>query len=79
MISTSEKKLYKVLRHVGIKKKFIARAESIEDLYLDDFDFKLLVYYFESEFKVQLKSNEIRQLTTLPAFHNYLDRKMISN
>lgn len=79
MISTSEKKLYKVLRNVGVKKRFIAQAETIEDLYLDDFDFKLLVYYFEGEFEVQLRHKDIKKLTTLSAFHNYLNHNLLPN
>lgn len=79
MISTSEKKLYKVLRNVGVKKRFIAKAETIEDLYLDDFDFKLLVYYFENEFNVNLKNNDIVNLKTLPAFHRYVKKQIHSN
>lgn len=72
MITHTEKKLYKVLRNVGIKRNFIKSAQSLDDLYLDDFDFRLLVFYFENEFKVQLKKKEIKMLTTLPAFHRYL-------
>ncbi|MGF7138905.1 hypothetical protein [Roseimarinus sediminis] len=79
MITTSEKKLYKVLRNVGVKRQFITWAESIEDLYLDDFDFNLLVYYFEHEFEVQLKKDEIEQLTSLPAFYDYINEKIKMN
>lgn len=79
MITTSEKKLYKVLRNVGVKRQFITWAESIEDLYLDDFDFNLLVYYFEHEFEVQLKKHEIEQLTSLPAFYDFINEKIKMN
>ena len=72
MIKNSEKRLYRVLRHVGVKRNYIKKAKSIEDLYLDDFDFRLLIYYFENEFNVRLLKKDIKQLTTLPAFHNYL-------
>lgn len=74
MITYSEKKLYKVLRNVGIKRIFIKKASTIEDLYLDDFDFRLLVFYFENEFNVRLKKKDIAMLTTLPAFHKYLGK-----
>ncbi|MDA3930451.1 MAG: hypothetical protein PF541_15995 [Prolixibacteraceae bacterium] len=74
MISLKEKKLYRVLRNVGIKRTFIKKARSIEDLYLDDFDFRLLVFYFENEFNVRLKKNDIKILTTLPAFYQYVGR-----
>ncbi|MFA9392330.1 MAG: hypothetical protein ACERKD_21145 [Prolixibacteraceae bacterium] len=72
MITETEKKLYKVLRNVGIKRIFIKRARSIDDLYLDDFDFRLLVFYFENEFNVRLQKKDIAQLTSIPAFHKYL-------
>ncbi|MCF8360717.1 MAG: acyl carrier protein [Prolixibacteraceae bacterium] len=71
----TEKRMYKVLRNVGIKRKFIIQASTIEDLYLDDFDYRLLVYYFENEFKVSLKDKEIKKLTSLNALHNFLKRK----
>ena len=62
MISTSEKKLYKVLRNVGIKRKFIRKADTIDDLYLDDFDFRLLLHYFEDEFQVHLKKKALGKI-----------------
>lgn len=74
MISIKEKKLYKVLRNVGVKRKFIKKARSIEDLYLDDFDFRLLVFYFETEFNVSLKKKDIKRLTSLPAFYKYVNK-----
>lgn len=74
MISIKEKKLYKVLRNVGVKRKFIKRAKSLDDLYLDDFDYRLLVYYFEQEFNVRLVKRDMDKLTTLPAFYKFVNR-----
>lgn len=74
MISIKEKKLYKVLRNVGVKRMFIKKANSIDDLYLDEFDYRLLIFYFENEFNVRLKKKDIEMLKTLPAFHRYLDK-----
>lgn len=73
MITSSEKKLYKVLRKVGIQRKHIKNARNIDDLYLDEFDFRLLVFYFETEFNVHLHKNDINSLTTIPAFHQFLE------
>ena len=73
-----ERKLYKVLRNVGIKKNYIRKANSIDDLYLDEYDQKLLIYYFEDEFHVRLKKGEINKLTTLPAVDFYLHRRQFS-
>lgn len=73
MITTKEKKLYKVLRNVGVKRSFIKKARTLEDLYLDEFDFRLLVFYFENEFNVNLKKKDIKNLTTLPAFYKYIN------
>ena len=70
-----ERKLYKVLRNVGIKKNYIRKANSIDDLYLDEYDQKLLLFYFEDEFHVRLKKKEIKTLTTLPAVDVYLHRR----
>jgi hypothetical protein len=70
-----ERKLYKVLRNVGIKKNYIRKANSIDDLYLDEYDLKLLLFYFEDEFHVRLKKREIKKLTTLPAVDFYLQRR----
>jgi len=79
MIGIPEKKLYKVLRNVGVKPRFLKKAETLDELYLDDFDFTLLLHYFETEFGVQLKNNDIEYLTTLPAFYEYIKRKTKSN
>jgi acyl carrier protein len=72
-----ERKLYKVLRNVGVKKNFIRKANSIDDLYLDNYDQKLLVYYFENEFQVKLTDKQIRKLVTLKAVGNYVNHKKI--
>jgi acyl carrier protein len=72
-----ERKLYKVLRNVGVKKNFIRKANSIDDLYLDNYDQKLLVYYFENEFQVKLTDKQIRKLVTLKAVGNYVNQKKI--
>jgi hypothetical protein len=73
-----ERKLYKILRNVGIRKNYICKATTIDDLFLDDYDRKLLCYYFEDEFKVNLKDKDIRKLTTLPAVDVFLHKKKIS-
>jgi len=72
-----ERRLYKVLRNVGIRKNYICRATSIEDLFLDEYDRKLLCYYFEDEFKVNLKDKDILKLTSLPAVDIYLHKMKI--
>lgn len=74
MINTSEKKLYRILRNVGVKPKYIKNANNIDDLYLDDYDYKLLVYYFEHEFNVHLNKREINELTNLHAFYKFINR-----
>lgn len=72
-----ERRLYKVLRNVGVKKSYIQRAQTIDDLYLDEYDQKLLVYYFEDEFNVFLRENEIRKLTSLTAVGSFLHKKRL--
>jgi len=74
-MNTIERKLYKVLRNVGIRKNYICNATCIDDLFLDDYDRKLLYYYFEDEFNVKLKKKDINELTSLPAVGNYLSKK----
>ncbi|HOO82988.1 MAG TPA: hypothetical protein PLS94_00355 [Prolixibacteraceae bacterium] len=74
-VNTHEKKLYKVLRNVGVKPKYIKKAESLDDLYLDEYDHKLLVHYFENEFELNLKNNDINKLTNLDAFRAFIDSK----
>lgn len=73
-MEATERKLYKVLRNVGVKKNYIQRAKTIEDLYLDEYDQKLLVYYFEDEFHVKLNKREIKKLTSLPAVDGFLHK-----
>ncbi|MBN2261544.1 MAG: hypothetical protein JW735_01435 [Prolixibacteraceae bacterium] len=74
-VNTHERKLYKVLRNVGVKPKYIKKAESLDDLYLDEYDHKLLVHYFESEFELNLKNNDINKLTNLNAFRAFIESK----
>ncbi len=72
MVNRIEKRLYKVLRNVGVKPVIIKCAGSVDDLCLDDYDYQLLVYYFEKEFNVELTNSEITELTTLPLFYEYI-------
>ncbi len=78
MIERTEKKMYKVLRNVGVKRDFISKAQQIDDLYLDDFDKVLLHYYFENEFKVLLNPNEADELVNMNMLYRYLFRKGIA-
>ncbi len=78
MVNVNERKLYKVLRNVGVKPSFIKKADKIDDLYLDDFDYQLLVFYFEKEFDVQLCSEEIEMLSTLPDFYKYVNNHCLN-
>lgn len=67
-----ERKLYKVLRNVGVRKNYISKAKSIDDLFLDEFDRKLLRFYFENEFKVRLSERDELKLTTLNEVNGFL-------
>lgn len=67
-----ERKLYKVLRNVGVRKNYISKAKSIDDLFLDEFDRKLLRFYFENEFKVRLSERDELKMTTLNEVNGFL-------
>lgn len=67
-----ERKLYKVLRNVGVRKNYISKAKTIDDLFLDEFDRKLLRFYFENEFKVRLSERDELKLTTLNEVNGFL-------
>jgi hypothetical protein len=77
MIGKTEKKMYKVLKNVGVKRDFITKAQKIDDLYLDDFDKVLLQYYFENEFHIILKPNEANDLINMNKLHHFLISKGI--
>ncbi|MDP4184970.1 MAG: hypothetical protein Q8862_07390 [Bacteroidota bacterium] len=70
-----ERKLYKVLRNVGVGKHIIIGAQNREELFLDDLDALLLVYYFESEFKVEVKEGDLEILNTIPQVGNFLTER----
>lgn len=67
-------RLYKVLRRVGLPKGQIVIAENKDELFLDELDNKLLTFYFEDEFKVNVADNEIPKLRTLTCVYNFLGR-----
>jgi len=75
MIDRTEKKMYKVLRNVGVKRDFITKAQQIDDLYLDELDKTLLQYYFENEFHVLLNQNEANELRNMTVLNRFLIRK----
>lgn len=78
-MGTTEKKMYKVLRNVGVKKSYIVRARTIEDLYLDEYDRRLLLFYFEDEFKLHLKDYQIAKLDNLDALYKLLAKHPIGS
>lgn len=79
MMGITEKKMYRVLKNVGVKRIIITSANKVDDLYLDEFDQLLLGYYFENEFKVRLEAHEITELTNLNLLYDYLNRKNLLN
>ncbi len=78
-MGTTEKKMYKVLRNVGVKKSYIVRARTLDDLYLDEYDRRLLLFYFEDEFKLHLKDYQIEKLDNLDALYNLLSKNPIGS
>lgn len=75
-MSQTERKLYRVLRNVGIGKKTIVDADSKEELFLDDLDSLLLVYFFESEFNVEVDEKTISGINTMSEVKRFLEGKM---
>ena len=76
-MSQTEKRLYKVLRNVGVKPNYIKAALTVDDLYLDDYDYKLLVHYFENEFQVEVKDHEVKKLIDLKQVSKFLKKKRL--
>ncbi len=70
------KKLYKVLRSVGLSKKRILKACTREELFLDTLDSLLLLYYFEREFRVVVKEDDLKTLNTLNQVDLFLQEKV---
>ncbi len=66
------KRLYKVLRTVGVGKDTIVNAQDRNELFLDSFDSLLLVYYFELEFNVVVKEEEVSTLNTVLQVDSFL-------
>jgi acyl carrier protein len=75
-MSQTEKKLYRVLRNVGFKKNAIIGTQSKDELCLDDLDSLLLVYFFESEFNVEVDDEDISYLNTVSEVNRFLERKV---
>lgn len=75
-MSKTEKKLYRVLRNVGFKKNAIIDTQSKAELCLDDLDSLLLVYFFESEFNVEIDDEDIVYLNTVSEVNRFLERKV---
>ncbi len=65
--------LFKVFRKVGIPKARVNENASLqEDLFWDDLDLTCFVYHLETSFKIELKNEELRKLTSVKDTINYL-------
>lgn len=63
------------MRTVGVGKDTIVNAQDRDELFLDSLDSLLLVYYFESEFNVVVKEEEVRTLNTVLQVDSFLSGK----
>lgn len=67
--------LYKVLRKTGVPRDLIAEEASLsEGLLRDELDMTCFLYYLETNFKVDIQSEEIPQLTSVKSTIDFLQR-----
>ncbi len=67
--------LYKVFRLTGIPRNAIdERASLTEDLFMDEVDKALFLFYLETRFKVNVKNEEMTYLQSVGSTINYLQQ-----
>ena len=58
--------LYRVFRKTGVPKELIDDDATLnEDLFLDENDMTCFLYYLETNFNLNIKNNEIRELVSV--------------
>lgn len=67
--------LYKVLRKTGVPKSRISEDASFRDeLFVDDLDMNFFLFYLETKFDLDIKNDEVVQLTTVRSTIDYLQK-----
>jgi len=67
--------LYRVLRKTGVPRQFIADDAGLKDeLLQDDIDMICFLFYLETNFHVEVKTNDIEELSSVKSTIAYLQR-----
>lgn len=67
--------LYKVLRKTGVPKSRISEDASFRDeLFVDDLDMNFFLFFLETKFNLNIKNDELMQLTSVRSTIDYLQR-----
>lgn len=67
--------LYKVFRQTGIPRNVIDEKASLtDDLFMDDIDMACFLFYLETRFKVEVKNEEMNNLSSVGSTLNYLQQ-----
>ncbi len=65
--------LYKVLRKTGVPKSRISEDANFRDeLFVDDLDMNCFLFYLETKFDLNIKNDEVVQLTSVRSTIDYL-------
>jgi acyl carrier protein len=70
-------RLYKVLRKMGVSRdKVSLKADLFNDLFFDSYDMNIFLFYLEAKFDIQIKDEEISQITTIGHTLHFIEEKL---
>lgn len=73
---TTKIALYKIFRRMGINRDDIELNTNLNtDLFFDNDDMNIFLFFIETKFKIDVNDNEIPQLQTVNNTINFIEKK----
>ncbi len=70
-------RLYKILRKMGVPRKDVSlKANLFNDLFFDSYDMNIFLFYLEAKFDIQVKDEDISQITTIGHTLHFIEEKL---
>lgn len=76
-MKTTKIALYKIFRRMGVHREEISLNTNLDtDLFFDNDDMNIFLFFIETKFKIDVTENEVMQLQTVNKAITYIEKKV---
>jgi len=73
-------RLYKIFRKMGVPRTEMSlQANLHNDLYFDNFDMNIFLFFLESKFNIEVNETDVNKLTTIEHTLHFIENKLYTH